>query len=92
MDFSFPYPVSVTAPVGSTIDRIALGLLQPAVQERCFPLSVEGDGNCFFCSLSLVLFGTEACFEEMRCQKAQGLVNEKSNFRHGRGICPQYLP
>ena len=70
---------SVTAPVGSTIDTIALGLLQPAVQEWCFPWSVEGDGNCFFRSLSLVLFGAEACFEEM-------------SSSHGKGTCSQYLP
>ena len=87
MDFSFPYPVSVTAPVGSTIDRIALGLLQPAVQERCFPLSVEGDGNCFFRSLSLVLFGTEACFEEMRCRIAMAMALAPNIFLDGSNWC-----
>lgn len=74
---------SVTAPVGSTIDTIALGLLQPAVQEWCFPWSVEGDGNCFFRSLSLVLFGTEACFEEMRCRVAMAKALAPNIFLDG---------
>ena len=86
--FFIPLP-SVTAPIGSTIDTIALGLLQPAVQERCFPSSVEGDGNCF-CSLSLVLFGTEACFEEMRCRIAMAMALAPNIFLDGSNWCSEH--
>ena len=62
-----PFP-SVSGPVGTPVDRSAWLLVDTEVQNRCFPLDVQADGNCLFRSISLMLFGSERHHTELRCR------------------------
>lgn len=64
--FRMPSPC-VSKPVSGHLDDYAASLLQPEAQDRVFALCVAGDGNCFFRSLSLLLFGAQNHHQELRC-------------------------
>lgn len=51
----------------STIDKIALGL-QKENQNTCnlYPVQTYGDGNCFLRSLSILIYGNQYHFQELR--------------------------
>ncbi|XP_076446994.1 uncharacterized protein LOC143284214 [Babylonia areolata] len=84
--FCLPVP-SISNPVGSTTDRQTWLLLEPEVRHRCFPLCVEGDGSCFFRSLSLLLFGDEKHHVEMRCRIILEMAGNPKLFLDGRSWC-----
>ncbi|XP_076454402.1 uncharacterized protein LOC143289286 [Babylonia areolata] len=84
--FCLPVP-SISNPVGSITDRQTWLLLEPEVRHRCFPLRVEGDGNCLFRSLSLLLFGDEKHHVEMRCRIVMEMAGNPKLFLDGRSWC-----
>ncbi|KAK7476828.1 hypothetical protein BaRGS_00031910 [Batillaria attramentaria] len=65
--FELPEPVVHSSLQSRPADDIAMHLLPSDVQERCKPLAVDADGNCFFRAESLLLFGNEGHHLELRC-------------------------
>ena len=83
--FVLPLPLEPNklSSVGCSIDTAALGYLQPELREKCFALSVLGDGNCFFRSLSLLLFGNEVHHKELRVRTVMAMALNQDLFLNG---------
>ena len=69
--------------LAAVLTLAALGYLQPEIQARCFPLSVVGDGNCFFRSLSLLLFCNQNHHKELRVRTAMAMALNQDLFLNG---------
>ena len=59
------------------IDSVALSLYPTDAPQNLIPVKVTGDGNCFFRTMSLLLFGNENFHVELRIRATLELV---SNF------------
>ena len=87
--FRMPSPC-VSKPVSGRLDDYAASLLQPEAQDRVFALCVAGDGNCFFRSLSLLLFGTQNHHQELRCRIVMAMAINTALFLDGTNWCSSH--
>ena len=72
------------------IDANSFSLLPGDVRRRCFPIMVGADGNCFFRSLSVLLFGVEDLHVELRVRIVVCMATEERLFLSGDVWCPSF--
>ncbi|XP_070184371.1 uncharacterized protein [Littorina saxatilis] len=82
-DIKIPDSSNENPALGCRIDSQAATLLPSDLQGRCFPLSVYGDGNCFFRALSLLLYGTQDHHQEMRVRVVMAMALNPKLFLDG---------
>ena len=62
-------PVCVPSVGDVMTDNVSVVLLQcysPSILQQFMPVTVGADGNCFFCAVSLALYGTEKVHAQLR--------------------------
>ena len=84
--YVLPFP-SVCGPLGATMDRSPWCLLDTEIQDRCFPLDVQGDGSCLYRSISLLLFGNERHHMELHCRTVLEMATNPQLFMNGKNWC-----
>ena len=72
---------------GRDIDQGAADILPEEIKRQCVPLSVPADGNCFYSSLSMLLFGNIEHHRELRVRTVVAMCTRKELFLDGRNWC-----
>ena len=76
--------------MGASIDEISSSLLQPEVRQKVVVISVGSDGNCFYRSLSLLVFGTQWHHLEFRVRCAVAMTSNTDLFLDGWNWCADH--
>ena len=81
--YAIPPPVKLCKLVDTPTDNTAINFLSEDIKKKVLTLKVGEDGNCFYRSISLLLFGTEECHKEIRVRCAAVLCLEPDVFLQG---------
>ncbi|XP_069117201.1 uncharacterized protein [Argopecten irradians] len=81
--FPIGYKPSSILELKKEVDQMALDLMPEDMENyehAVFPIKVYGDGNCLPRTASLLAYGTEDCYEEMRARIIVELVNHADEY------------